>query len=65
MAKDGIGIVPYIYDAAEKYYYTLYLAKLVNDDVREYKPKVERVEIASPRVHTNPTKLFKIDDNED
>ena len=50
---------------AEKYYYTLYLAKLVNDNVGEYKPKVEEVEIASPRVYTNPTKLFKIDDNED
>ena len=65
LAKDGIGIVPYIYDDAEKYYYTLYLAKLVNDNVGEYKPKVEEVEIASPRVYTNPTKLFKIDDNED
>ena len=65
LAKDGIGIVPYVYDDAEKYYYTLYLAKLVNDNVGEYKPKIEEIEIASPRVYTNPTKLFKIDDNED
>ena len=64
LAQNGIGIIPYIYDDAEKYYYTLYLAKLVNDNVGEYKPKIEEIEIASPRVYTNPTKLFKIDDEE-
>ena len=65
LSNEGIGIVPFVYDDACKYYYTLYIAKMVNDNVVEYKPKVEEVEIASPRVYTNPTKLFKIDDNED
>ena len=52
------------YDDAEKYYYTLYLAKLVNDNVGEYKPKIEEIEIASPRVYINPIRLFKIDEDE-
>ena len=65
LSNEGIGIVPFVYDDACKYYYTLYMAKMVNDNVAEYKPKVEEVEIASPRIYTNPTKLFKIDDNED
>ena len=65
LSNEGIGIVPFVYDDACKYYYTLYMAKMVNDNVVEYKPKVEEVEIAAPRVYINPTKLFKIDDNED
>ena len=60
LAKNGIGIIPYIYEDAEKYYYTLYLAKIVNDNIGEYKPKIEEVEIASPRTYVNPIKLFKI-----
>ena len=62
LAKDGIGIVPYVYDDAERYYYTLYLAKIVNDNINEYKPKKEEIEIASPRVYTQPLKLFKLDE---
>lgn len=61
LAQNGIGIIPYIYDDAEKYYYTLYLAKIVNDNIGEYKPKIEEIEIASPRIHTNPIKLFQIE----
>ena len=60
LAKDGIGIVPYVYDDAEKYYYTLYLAKVVNANIHNYKPKIIEVEIPSPQVETKQTKLFKI-----
>lgn len=62
LARDGIGIVPYIYADAEKYYYTLYLAKMVNDNVIEYKPRVEKIEIASPRTYINPMKLFNLEE---
>ena len=62
LAKDGIGIVPYVYSDAEKYYYTLYLAKMVNDNIGEYKPKIEEIEIPSPRVYTNPIKLFNFNE---
>lgn len=62
LAHDGIGIVPYIYSDAEKYYYTLYLAKIVNDSIGDYKPKTEEIEIPSPRVSTQPLKLFKLNE---
>ena len=58
LARDGIGIIPYVYADAEKYYYTLYLAKVMNDSVTIYNPKIEEIEIASPLVYTQPTKLF-------
>ena len=64
LARDGIGIVPYVYEDAEKYYYTLYVAKMVNDSIGEYKPKIQEVEIPSPRTRTNPIRLFKIDDKD-
>lgn len=51
-----------MYDDAEKYYYTLYLAKLVNDGIGEYKPRIEQVEIGSPRTNTQPRKLFNLDE---
>ena len=65
LAQEGIGIVPFVYKDAERYFYALYMAKLFNDDIKEYKPKVEVVEIASPRVQTNAKqKLFKIEDED-
>ena len=61
LSQEGIGIIPFIYNQAEKYFYALYMAKLFNDGVDEYKPKVEEIEIASPRVYTqNQIKLFDI-----
>ena len=60
LAKEGIGIVPWVYEDAEKYYYTLYLAKIVNEKVKEYKPKTVEISIPSPEVYVNPIKLFKI-----
>lgn len=61
LSKDGIGIVPYVYEDAEKYYYTLYMAKALNQNINEYKPKIEEIEIASPRVSKKPLKLFNLD----
>lgn len=61
-AQGGIGIIPFVYDEASRYYYSLYLAKLVNDEKKDFKPRVQEIEIASPRVKINPTKLFNFDD---
>lgn len=63
LAQNGIGIVPYVYADAEKYYYTLYLAKMVNDNAPVSKPKIQEVEIASPRVTTQTRRLFHLDDD--
>lgn len=65
MAQGGIGIIPYIYQEALKYYYGLFLAQSANQEVNDFKPKVKEIEIGSPRVAVNPIKLFKIDDEED
>lgn len=64
LSKDGIGIVPYIYDDAEKYYYMIYMAKVVNSEIKNFKTKKEEIEISSPRVYKNPQKLFNLEREE-
>ena len=65
LSQEGIGIVPFVYNQAEKYFYALYMAKMFNDGLEEYKPKVEEVEIASPRVYTqSQIKLFDMDEDD-
>lgn len=61
-ANGGIGIVPYVYDQAREYYYRLYLAQYANqlEEIEEYKITIKEVEIASPRVRTDPPKLFNL-----
>lgn len=62
-AQNGIGIIPYIYKDAEEYYYTLYLAKMVNENII-YEPKIEEIEIAPPQASVSIKKLFKFDDDD-
>lgn len=65
LAQEGIGIIPFVYNEAEKYYYALYMAKMFNDNVAEYRPRVEEIQIESPQVYyINKPKLFKIDDED-
>lgn len=63
-AQGGIGIIPYVYEEALKYYYSIYLARLVNEARENYKPVVKEVEIGSPRVRSNPIKFFDFNDGE-
>ena len=49
-ANEGLGIVPYVYQDALKYYYNIYIAKLVNDTKITTEHKIEEMEIESPRV---------------
>ena len=57
----GIAIVPYIYDQAKDYYYSIYIANQANEaiDLENYKPKVEIVNIPPPQVRTTPKKLME------
>jgi hypothetical protein len=66
-ANGGIGIIPYIYNDALKYYYSLYLAKIANEnkDIEEYKPKIKMIEIYPPTVPPKVTRLFNLDDSEE
>lgn len=61
-ANGGIGILPFVYQDAYNYYYSLYLAQLVNEekDVNQYKTKVREIVIKSPRVAEKPIRLFDL-----
>ncbi len=59
-----IGIIPYIYEDAKKYYYNLYLAQQRNKDIQNYRLEVKEIVIASPRVYIAPPKLFDLGDEE-
>lgn len=61
-ANGGIGILPFVYQDAYNYYYSLYLAQLVNEekDVNQYKTKVREIVIKSPSVAEKPVRLFDL-----
>lgn len=61
LAQEGIGIIPFVYSDAEQYFYTLYMAKILNDNIIEYKPKVEEIWIDPPEKKPHKVKLFDLD----
>lgn len=65
--KDNIGIVPFIYSEARKYFYDIFLAQKKNEnkDISSYKPKVEEVRIPIPQRKVKKRKLFSFLDEEE
>ena len=65
-AHDSIGIVPYIYQDAYRYYYSLWLAQQRNEekDLDDYKPKIIEVKIPIPQRNIEKRKLFSFLDEE-
>ena len=63
-ANGGIGIVPFVYQDAYNYYYSLYMAKLANEEknIADYKPKEIVIEIEPPTVQAKRIKLFNLDE---
>ena len=59
-ANGRIGIIPYIYEDAKKYYYNLYLAQQKNKDIKGYRLEVKEIVIASPRMFREQPKLFDL-----
>lgn len=57
-AKGTIGIIPYIYNEALKYYYNLYKIQLLNQNKNKYNIKTREIEITSPRVYVRPPHLW-------
>jgi len=51
-ANGGIGIVPFVYKDAYRYYYSLYIANLQNQekDVKEITSKVKEISIPIPQI---------------
>lgn len=59
-ANGGIGIIPFVYNDALKYYYALYLAKLANENknIEIYKPKEKVIEILPPKIQSKRVRLL-------
>ena len=65
-AHDSIGIVPYIYQDAYRYYYSLWEAQQKNKDkvVVEYVPVVKEIVIPVPQRQVKKRKVFSFLDEE-
>lgn len=65
-ANGGIGIVPFIYQDAFNYYFSLFQAQQQNEtkDVVSFTSKVKEVIINLPKAYT-PLRLFNLDDEEE
>lgn len=61
-ANGGIGIVPYIYNDAKMYYYSLFIAQCANQgkDIKQYIPKARKINIPPPTIERQERKLFDI-----
>ncbi len=62
-ANGGIGIVPYVYEDAKNYYYTMYMAQEQNrgKDARAYIVKGRTVVIEPPQRKVKTIKTFDLD----
>lgn len=65
-ANGGIGIIPYVYNQAYRYYFSLWEAQQKNKDVivNEYIPKVKEITIPIPQRKIKKRKLFAFLDEE-
>lgn len=66
-ANGGIGIVPYIYQDAYRYYYSLWEAKQKNQskDIESYKPQEIIITVPAPQRNVKKRKLFTFLDEEE
>lgn len=65
-SNGGIGIVPYVYEEAYRYYYSLWLAKQKNQgkDLKSFIPKDKEVHIQAPKRKTKKSKRFSFLDED-
>ena len=62
-SNGGIGIVPYIYEEAKQYFYTIYQAQEVNKNQDEVSSKfyeTQTVVITPPERKCKPPKFFSL-----
>lgn len=66
-ANEGLGIVPWIYEDARRYYYELWLAqqKNTNKIIEDYKPKEIIIKIPPPERKVKRKKFFSFLDKEE
>lgn len=65
-SNGGIGIVPYVYQQAYRYYYSLWEAQQKNEYkvIQEYVPKVKEIVIPVPQRKVKKRKMFSFLDEE-
>ena len=59
-ANEGIGIVPYVYKQACDYFYSLYLADIINESFKDYKQEIVEITIPSPRADKKQKREFQL-----
>lgn len=64
-ANGGIGIVPYVYQEAYNYYFSIWEANQRNAGVENYKPEVIEYRIKDPKPRPKRRKLFSFLDREE
>jgi hypothetical protein len=65
-ANGGIGILPYCYQDAYNYYFSLWQAQQKNNvNIEQYIPKEIEIIIPSPKRKTNKKKIFTFLDKDD
>lgn len=64
-ANEGLGIVPYVYSDAKKYYESIFYATQLNKDITNYENEKKIIIISSPRVDLQCNKLFDFKSLED
>lgn len=58
-----LGLVPYIYQDAKDYYYTLFLAETANKNLQPHQAVVKEITIPSPEVYIKPPRLFNLEED--
>ena len=62
-ANGGIGIIPWTYQDARKYYKMIYQAQQLNKEknIDNFKPKIVKINMASPKREKPKIKLFNLE----
>ena len=60
LANGGIGIVPYKYEEAKKYYQAINNANILNKDIKNHQTKYIEITIEAPKQEPKKIKLFNL-----
>lgn len=62
--SNGIGIIPYVFNDAKKYYYNLYLAQQANSNIKNYKAATRIITVPRPTTYVRPPHMWDLDKEE-
>lgn len=64
-ANNGIGIIPYVYEDAKKYYETIFYASQLNQHVSYFEAEKKQIVISSPKTKNKLNLVFDFDSLEE